>query len=106
MVGSRRGQGCVEDAVSAQRYGAEAVAQQPEREGHPRGKRERGEGVEDRKGSTTEEIEEQRALYTRAKRRGGALPDRAGLNPKGQRTGSDSTHQKTSHPFLRLSRLH
>jgi hypothetical protein len=42
MVGSRRGQGCVEDAVSAQRYGAEAAAQQAEREDHPRGKREGG----------------------------------------------------------------
>jgi hypothetical protein len=37
-------------------------------------------------------IEEQLVLYTRAKRREGAIPDRAELNPKRQRTGSDSTH--------------
>jgi hypothetical protein len=91
MVGSRRGQGCVEDGVSAQRYGAKAAAQLAEREGHPRGKSERGGGVVDRKDGTTEEIEEQRALYIRAKRRGAALPDRAGLNRKRQRTGSRTT---------------
>jgi hypothetical protein len=67
--------------------GAEAAAQQAEREGHPRGKRERGEGVEDRKEGTMEENEEKQALYTRAKRREAALPDRAGLNRKRQRTG-------------------
>ena len=41
-------------------------------------------------------IEEQRALYTRAKRRGSANPDRVGLNRKRQRTGSDSTAQRRS----------
>jgi hypothetical protein len=40
-----------------------------------------------------EGIEEQRAFYTRAKRHEGAMPDRAGLNPKGQRTGTFSTLQ-------------
>jgi hypothetical protein len=70
MVRSRRGEGCVEDAVSAQRYGVETAGQQVEREGHPRGKRERGEGAGVRKEEVVEEIEEQRALYTRAKRRG------------------------------------
>jgi hypothetical protein len=46
-------------------------------------------GVEDRKEDTTEGIGEQPALYTRAKRRGAANPDRAGLNRKRQRTGTD-----------------
>jgi hypothetical protein len=78
----------VEDVVSAQRYRVRAAAQQAEAGDHLRGKGKRGEGVEDRKEGTSEGIEEQRALYTRAKRREGALPDRAGLNPKGQRTGS------------------
>jgi hypothetical protein len=45
------------------------------------------DGVEDRNQETAREIEEQRALYTRAKRRGAALPDQAGLNRKRQRTG-------------------
>lgn len=36
-------------------------------------------------------IEEQRALYTRAKQRGSANPDLVALNRKRQRTGSDST---------------
>lgn len=74
--------------------GPEAAAQQARRGGHLGGKRKKGEGVEDRNEGTMEELEEpeeQRALYTRAKRRGGALPDRAGLNPKRQRTGTDST---------------
>ena len=67
MVGSRRGQGCVEDPVSAaSRKGRPSVRE-----------RERGEGVEDRKED----------LYTRAKRRGASLPDRAKLNRKRQRTG-------------------
>jgi hypothetical protein len=44
-----------------------------------------------------EENEEQRALYTRAKRREAALPDRAGLNPKRQRTGSDSTNTSNAY---------
>jgi hypothetical protein len=39
----------------------------------------------------TEGIEEQRALYTRAKRRERALPDQAALNPKRQRTGNQTT---------------
>ncbi len=51
-----------------------------------------GNGVEDRKEETMERTEEQRACYTRAKWRGDALPDRAGVNPKGQRTGSVSIH--------------
>jgi hypothetical protein len=34
-------------------------------------------------------MQEQRALYTWAKRREGAMPDRVGLTPKRQRTGSD-----------------
>jgi hypothetical protein len=88
MVGLRRGQVWVEDVVSAQRYGAGAAAQQAERGGHPQGKRKTGEGVEDRKEGTVEGIEERWALYTRAKRREGALPDRAGLNRKRQRTGT------------------
>jgi hypothetical protein len=88
------GAGCwFVNVVSAQRYGAEAAAQQADRGDHLRGKRERGKRVEDRKEGTTEGSEEQRALYTRAERRGGALPDRAGLNPRRQRTGSDSTYK-------------
>jgi hypothetical protein len=71
--------------------GPEAAAQQARRGGHLGGKREKGEGVEDRKEETMKELEEQRALYTRAKRRGCALPDRTGLNLKRQRTGTDST---------------
>jgi hypothetical protein len=71
-------------------WGPEAAAQQARRGGHLGGKRKKGEGVEDRKERLTKDLEEQRALYTQAKRRGGALPDRAGLNPKRQRTGTDS----------------
>jgi hypothetical protein len=36
-------------------------------------------------------IEEQQALYTRAKRREGALPDQAALNPKRRRIGNQTT---------------
>jgi hypothetical protein len=71
--------------------GLEAAAQQAGRGGHLGGKRKKGDGVEDRKQQMTEELEEQRALCTGAKRRGGALPDRVVLNPKRQRTGTDST---------------
>jgi hypothetical protein len=39
-------------------------------------------------------MEEQRALYTRAKRREGANPDGARLNPKRQRNGTDSTTKR------------
>jgi hypothetical protein len=49
------------------------------------------EGVGDRKEGTTEETVEQRALYTHAKRREGAIPDRVRLNPKRQRTGTETT---------------
>jgi hypothetical protein len=45
---------------------------------------------------TTEGFEEQQVVYTRAKRREGAIPDLAGLNPKRQRTGSDSTEISTA----------
>jgi hypothetical protein len=66
-------------------------------------------GVEDRKEGTIEGIGEQRALYTRAKRREGANPDRVGLNPKRQRTGTDSTNVATgtrsSMPILYLPSL-
>jgi hypothetical protein len=91
MVGLRRGQGCVEDAVSAQRYGLRR------RRSRQKGKTigegsERGEGVENRTHEMTEEIEEQQAIYTRAKQRGAAFPNRAGLSLKRQRTGSDSIH--------------
>jgi hypothetical protein len=68
--------------------GLEAAAQQAGRGGHLGGKRKKGDGVEDRKKRT---MEEQRALCTGAKRRGGALPDRVVLNPKRQPTGTDST---------------
>jgi hypothetical protein len=71
--------------------GLEVASQQAGRGGHLGGKRKKGEGVEDIKEGTTEEIVEQRALYTRAKRRGRALPDRAGLTRKRQLTGSDFT---------------
>jgi hypothetical protein len=71
--------------------GPEAAAQQASIGGHLGRKRKKGEGVEDRKKETMEEVEEQRAFYTRAKRREGALRGRAGLNPKSQRTGTDST---------------
>jgi hypothetical protein len=59
-----------------------------------RGKRYKGKGEnggEDKKVKTTEGIEEQRALYSQAKRYEDALPDRAGLNPKRQRTGNQTT---------------
>jgi hypothetical protein len=49
-------------------------------------------GIDDRKGEMKEQTEEQRALYSRAKRREFANPDRVGLNSKGQHTGSDSTN--------------
>jgi hypothetical protein len=38
-----------------------------------------------------EQMEEQRTFYMWAKRRGGANPDRAGLNRKRQRTGTETT---------------
>jgi hypothetical protein len=47
-----------------------------------------GGGVEDKKEGTMEEIEKQRAVYTRAKRREIALPDQSELSPKGHRTGT------------------
>lgn len=54
------------------------------RKGRPSAREEKeGEGVEDRNEETTEWTEEQRPFYTWAKRRGGAFPDREGLNPKG-----------------------
>ena len=69
-----------------------------------RGKRERGEGVEDRKEETREGIEEQRAPYTWAKRREGAFPNRAELNRKRQRTGIETTdliiEDSSTEPFL------
>ncbi|ERF73788.1 hypothetical protein EPUS_09254 [Endocarpon pusillum Z07020] len=67
--------------------GPEAAAQQARRGGQLRGKQ-RGKkgGLEDKRERTTEGIGEQRALYTQVKRRGGANPDRAGLNRKRQRT--------------------
>jgi hypothetical protein len=49
--------------------------------GRPAGEREGGVG--DRKEETAREIEEQRALYTRAKRREAAMPDRGGAKPEG-----------------------
>jgi hypothetical protein len=49
-------------------------------------------GVDDRKVVMTEMVE-QRALYTRAKRREGANPDLAELNPNRQRTGTFSTKE-------------
>ena len=74
--------------------GPEAAAQQARRGGQLGEKRKRGRagGVEDRKDGTTEAIREQQALYTRAKRREGANPDRGGLNLKRQRTGSQTTY--------------
>jgi hypothetical protein len=74
--------------------GPEVAAQQAMKGGQLGGERQRergGDGVEDKKEETMEGIEEQRAFYTRAKRHEGAMPDRAGLNPKGQRTGTFST---------------
>jgi hypothetical protein len=38
-----------------------------------------------------EQMEEQRAFYMWAERRGGANPDRAGLNRKRQRTCTETT---------------
>ena len=67
------------------RPGNDGAASQQERPAEREAREE--DGVEDRKEETAREIEEQRALYTRAKRRGAALPDRAGLNRKRQRTG-------------------
>jgi hypothetical protein len=48
-------------------------------------------GADDRKEETMEQMEEQRAFYMWAKRRGGAFPDQVGLNRKGQRTGTETT---------------
>lgn len=68
--------------------------------GRDRGAAGRGEGlsarnegrgwgrVYNRTEEMTEETEEQRVLYMFEKRRGGAYPDRGGLNPKGQRTST------------------
>jgi hypothetical protein len=39
-----------------------------------------------------EQMEEQRAFYMWAERRGGANPDRAGLNRKRQRTCTETTY--------------
>jgi hypothetical protein len=78
----------VEDVVSApalQGWGGGAAG----RMGRPSAREgKEGKGVDDRIEETTKGIEEQRALYTRAKRRAGAFPDREGLNPKGRRTGT------------------
>ena len=68
------------DAV---RPGCGCAASQKGRPAEREVKEERG--VEDRKEDTAKEIED---LYTRAKRREPALPDRAGLNRKRQRTGT------------------
>jgi hypothetical protein len=72
------------------------------RKGRPPGR----EAKERRRSSrrTMVEIEEQRALYTRAKRRGGALPDRAGLNRKRQRNGSDFTFTRTRNASMRFAK--
>jgi hypothetical protein len=48
-------------------------------------------GADDRKREMIEQMEEQRAFYMWAERRGGANPDRAGLNRKRQRTGTETT---------------
>jgi hypothetical protein len=48
----------------------------------------RAGGADDRKREMMEQMEEQRAFYMWAEPRGGANPDRAGLNPKRQRTGT------------------
>jgi hypothetical protein len=48
-------------------------------------------GADDRKEEMMEQMEEQRAFYMWAERRGGANPDLAGLNRKRQRTGTETT---------------
>jgi hypothetical protein len=48
----------------------------------------REEGADDRRKGMMEQMKEQRAFYMWAKRRGGANPDRAGLDRKRQRTGT------------------
>jgi hypothetical protein len=103
-AGSRSAPGAVP------RRGPEAAAQQARRGGQLGGSERRGRSRKQKEG-TMEGIEEQRGLYTRAKRRGGALPDRAGLNPKRQRTGSDSTsevrspEERTRRSIMRLAAL-
>jgi hypothetical protein len=101
MVGSRRGQGCVEDVVSAQRYGAEAAAQQVEREGHPRGEKRRVKGVEDGKEATTEGDRGAGALFIpgpsgegRVARSGGARPEAAAHRHRFYR-GNSKTDQSS-----------
>jgi hypothetical protein len=49
-------------------------------------------GADDRKEKMMEQMEEQRAFYMWVKRRGGANPDRAGLNRKRQRTCTETTY--------------
>ena len=87
--------------------GPEAAAQQGRREGQMGGKRRGEKGVDNRKDGMKEKLEEQRALYTRAKRRGSANPDRAGLNPKRQRTGSETTRlSSTLEASTRISSMY
>jgi hypothetical protein len=73
----------VKDVVSAQRCGAGgggAAGRKGRLCGRESEEQEGDGGVEDSKEVTTERIEEQRALYTRTKRRGSALPDRGVAN--------------------------
>ena len=72
------------------------------RKGRPSAREAReGERVADRKEGTTEEVEEQRVLYTRAKRRGSTLPDRAGLTGRGSAPATilQSKLSVTSYPW-------
>ena len=76
------------------------VAGQTRRPAEREGRRE--VGADDRKEGTEETMGEQRAFYMWAKRRGRANPDRAGLNRKRKRTGTEtkSTSQKFTILYL------
>jgi hypothetical protein len=96
-LGRGRGQSCVGDVVSAQRWGAGgggAAGRKGRLSGREREEKE-GRGVEDSKEGTTERIEEQRTLYTRTKRRRGALPDRGVAKPNAANHGQRSYKQRS-----------
>ena len=91
-VGWRQEAGQRPGAVTLRRCGARGRRRsKPEGEAIWEGSEVGGKEQRTEKMGRGREIEEQRALYTRAKRRGRANPDGAGLNRKRQRTGSDST---------------
>jgi hypothetical protein len=81
------------DAVTLR--GPEAAAQQAQKERPAEREAKEEEGVEERKEGTTGSRSS--GFYTWAKRREGAFPDRAGLNRKWHRNGSDFTAEVFVH---------